>query len=594
MNNSIEVSDAGEIETDFDTPTLRLLVVKFYKKYDSKSLANGIDISGIVEWIQENGLHKFNDVLKENYNGEFIKPNELLKKNRQGRYSVAITPDLFTAGEEEKERAKEAFRIEKKLIKFYKSMSEEKKLLPEYRIQFERLINFGVIHGIDKLNVLLKKKYGEGISNTDTASELGEVTEERDNEESAYVVDRDDIDDVKLIADLTGYFKAVKAYDQLEIIEDNVEMICLIGFPAWNKRSKKLYGKEFDGVLVEIGREPWTVDESRDIVLSPLDENGEGRGDQTAVVVQDEGNEVVYEVTALEKTPFDKLSDEEIRKELVAFYEFYDADNLEKIEDLVSFSREMGRDKLNNYLMSMYGSGLRDDRKYKEANISATLERTKKQNKQRKLENELTRGVTARIPVQTLGIKVEEEQIEDLEEEAEVEIVKPKTGKVVAVADENQISAVLEDLEQEGDAKKAEEEEKMLKEGRKIFKDKEAKKKKPNLFASVFTRKQKTSLSEIGKKEKKKGKQMKLQPVKSQKTNNSGLTPSLASIPSGRVKKSVKRIEKKIESYKEPDHVLTKTLLTKLKEAQVEQDASNPMIMLSSRNMRKVWVEDKE
>ena len=64
-----------------------------------------------------------------------------------------------------------------------------------------------------------------------------------------------------------------------------------------------------------------------------------------------------YEEPGLER-PFEEMRDEEIIAELTIFYKKHDPDNLEKLQQVLMLSRNLGRPILNEKLREIYGESL--------------------------------------------------------------------------------------------------------------------------------------------------------------------------------------------------------------------------------------------
>lgn len=137
-----------------DKNRLRDLILHFYTVNDPERLQSGIDINGMVLWALDVGLVELNKMLESTY-GKTIDYNDRAVSNQLLVQSVSIA----VSGRPVMDLAEmRKYKIADMLKKFYKK-HDKNKLGTIFK-----LTEYALFKGENALNVKLKKKYGEDLT----------------------------------------------------------------------------------------------------------------------------------------------------------------------------------------------------------------------------------------------------------------------------------------------------------------------------------------------------------------------------------------------------------------------------------------------
>lgn len=358
----------GDNEKELTQKELRFLIVTFMRQYDPARLDGGMDIDGVVKWTFRNGnnLEKLNEAFFLKKYGRGLDRADLYKNEKgpkkltdveMSRYmSVRMSPAVYksmavflSGGTPENVKR----QIRRNLEEFYEK-HDKKKLADKY--QFDRIVNSTILQGVPAINKKLVALYGEGIPEVVDEGDVEEVPE-NNMPEVEYKIKEEDLDITQLMDDLEAYFVYIEKESHTQELDTIVDYIRRIGFEAFNMKSNQLYGRVFDDVMKDLGKQPY-FRRIKEIGVKEMEveeslEQFEGRQERS------ESDE-----EELETKPFEEMTDEEISKELFAFYSFHDEANLEKLPQMVVLAKDLGRDELNEFLFSLYYDRLRKDRNY--------------------------------------------------------------------------------------------------------------------------------------------------------------------------------------------------------------------------------------
>lgn len=332
---------------------LRRMLLKFYQEHDPVVLQQGFDISGLVDYTMDNGLGSLNAMLLKKYGKEIdMEDEEEDARAAFNRMSVGLTMST--------QIMKKEHEYQEQLYRFF-NKHDPQMVSPAREQQFEKFIKFAMLNGISKLSEKLKQKYGEGIEGSGKTAEMVNDFDANDAQFGNSGLNPFKLEVDRLRNDLQFFFTEMEDEQQLEMLDEMTDWACQIGVEEFDGKMYQMYGISLNDFLNSNNRANHKnhVKDSAPKNAYPSEQNEYGEMKKGG---EDEEMESYYEEVEEEyevhNRGFESMTDNEIKAELTHFYNRHDPDNLEKLDQVLMLSRNLGRDGLNEKLNQIYGESL--------------------------------------------------------------------------------------------------------------------------------------------------------------------------------------------------------------------------------------------
>lgn len=342
---------------------LRQLILKFYSENDPGKLRMGLDVNGIVEWTSRNGMNALNTMLKKQF-GKGIDPQQKLGTATQQfmRMSTVLTPQAASVKVSQQAMKQNLQENSAKDQILYKLQVFYKEHDPSKLNDLDKLVTFAMYHGVRKLNSKLVSKYGVGIPEEDVqlptnfrkegGASPGSVppkTPPRRKPPGLAPAASGESEE-ELRADVIKYYEKVDP-EQLDALDAIMDWAMMIGRKELDEKLEQIYGISLDHVTRPERVEAREREESARYESEQQSRMGQPQVKQPPPQPPREGPDV---------REFSEMTNDEIRNQLILFYEKHDEATIEKIDQILALALKLGRAEMNEKLYDIYAESLDD------------------------------------------------------------------------------------------------------------------------------------------------------------------------------------------------------------------------------------------